>query len=78
MPCRPAPQTRVCAFSSSPDLRLTRVGETDETSSPVITSTVRSVRAFAAYLRSLGLNIENSSGPASTRITRAFSWGSAG
>jgi hypothetical protein len=59
-------------------LSATRVGETDETIAPVITSTVRSVSAFVAYSRSLGLNIENSSGPASTRITRARSWGSFG
>ena len=50
-------------MSSSPDLSVTRVGETDATIAPVITSTVRSASALAAYSRSFGLNIENSSGP---------------
>ena len=62
-------------MSSSPDFSVTRVGETDATSAPVITSTVRSASALVAYSRSFGLNIENSSGPASTRITRAWSCG---
>jgi hypothetical protein len=77
-PCRPAPQTRVCAFSSSPDFSVTRVGETDATIAPVLTSTVRSERALAVYLRIFGLNMEKSSGPASTRVTRASSCGSEG
>ena len=68
----------MCASSSSPDLSVTRVGETDETSSPVLTSTVRSASAFTVYSRSFGLNIENTSGPASTKITRACSCGSSG
>ena len=55
-----------------------RVGATDDTAVPVFTSTVRSARAFAVYSRSFGLNMEKSSGPASTRISRAFSWGSRG
>ena len=72
-PSSPAPQTSVCARSTSPDFSVTRVGDTDETAVPVLTSTVRSASAFAAYSRSFGLNIEKSSGPASTRVTRASS-----
>ena len=46
-PADPAPETRVCAFSSSPDLSATRVGETDATIASVLTATVRSERALA-------------------------------
>ena len=53
---------------------MTRVGDTDETATPVFTSTVRSASAFAAYSRSFGLNIGKSSGPASTSVIRASSW----
>jgi hypothetical protein len=58
-------------LSTRPLFSVTRVEDTDATLAPVITSTVRSESAFAAYSRSFGLNIENSSGSASTRITRA-------
>ena len=68
---RPRP---ACArASTSPDFSVTRVGDTDETAVPVLTSTVRSASAFAVYSRSFGLNIEKSSAPASTRVTRASS-----
>ena len=71
-PCRPAPQTSVCALSSAPDFSVTRVGETEATASPVISSTVRFSRAFRVYARMSGLNIVNTSGPASTRTMRAL------
>ena len=74
-PCRPAPQTSVCASSTAPDFSVTRVGETEATVSPVITSTVRSFNAFSVYARMSGLNIEKTSGPASTRTMRTVSCG---
>ena len=70
-PACPAPHTSVCALSSLPDLSLTRVGAIAETSSPTITSTPNFSSVFFVYLRMSGLNIVKSSGPASTRISRA-------
>ncbi len=45
LPCRPAPQTSVCAGSTAPDLSVTRCGVIDSTTSLVCTSTPRFVSA---------------------------------
>ena len=57
---------------------MTRVGETDCTRAPVMTSTVRFSSASRAYSRRFGLNIAKISSPASTRTMRAFSCGRLG
>ena len=76
--CRPAPQTSVCAGSTVPDFSVTRVGAIDATASPRTTSTPRFSSACFVYVRMSCLNIEKSAGPASTRVSRAFSCGMRG
>jgi hypothetical protein len=72
------PDKLVPLQAGSPDKRVgreDRSGETDATTSPVITSTPRSASAFSVYERISGLNIAKISGEASTSTIRAC-WGS--
>ena len=68
----------VCAFSTLPDFSVTRVGATEATISPSITSTPRLRSRRWVYVRMSDLNIGNSAFPASTSIRRASSCGSPG
>ena len=77
-PWSPAPQTSVCASSTLPDLSVTRVGVIESTISPSTTSTPRFSRARFVQVRRFSLNIEKSSGEASTSVMLAFSCGRPG
>ena len=69
LPWSPAPQTSVWAFSTSPDLSVTRVGATDvDDLAGLHLDASLLERLLSCTSRRFGLNIEKSSGPASTSV----------